>query len=216
MHGSPDIFIRAGTLPGHPIPVEQLSPSERTRYARFLPKQRRRQYAWGRLGRRQLLDEITNGAREKVASSISHSGDVLAVAAAPELTSIGVDLERPRTANLARRVARRLFPDEEASALLGLDEAALRQAFLVAWTAREALAKAAGGGLGTWARRLDTTLLWRGQLESGVLDVPTAAGEQMHVKTWTAPAPAVAAIAWVGPATAQIEVANLEISFPER
>jgi 4'-phosphopantetheinyl transferase len=76
----------------------------------------------------------------------SHSGDLVALAFARE-TPVGVDVElrRPLTDTLA--LARRYFSAEEVAIVERADDAG--HAFFTIWTAKEAIVKASGKGIGT-------------------------------------------------------------------
>jgi 4'-phosphopantetheinyl transferase len=83
--------------------------------------------------------------------SVSHSGDLVAVAVAT--APVGVDVEqldgRPREPggdDLAA-LGRTVLAEEEQAALAAVDPAGQARAFLVAWTRKEAVTKAQGDGL---------------------------------------------------------------------
>ncbi|MDE2086743.1 MAG: 4'-phosphopantetheinyl transferase superfamily protein [Xanthomonadaceae bacterium] len=77
----------------------------------------------------------------------SHSGERAVVALAKGL-SPGIDLEHRRTRSKALDIARRFFTAEEATWLDSLGEGERQAAFLELWTAREAVLKALGRGIG--------------------------------------------------------------------
>lgn len=77
----------------------------------------------------------------------SHSGRHALIAIARGITP-GVDIERRRPRPRALALARRFFAGDEAAALAALPEAVRDAAFLDLWTAKEALLKAHGRGLG--------------------------------------------------------------------
>jgi 4'-phosphopantetheinyl transferase len=76
----------------------------------------------------------------------SHSGDLVALAFAKE-TAVGVDVERRRKLTDAIALARRYFSAEEVAIV---ERAAdVEDAFFAIWTAKEAIVKASGKGIGT-------------------------------------------------------------------
>lgn len=76
----------------------------------------------------------------------SHSGDLAAVAFAKE-TAVGVDVERRRELTDTLALARRYFSAEEVAIV---ERAAdMGDAFFAIWTAKEAIVKASGKGIGT-------------------------------------------------------------------
>ena len=83
----------------------------------------------------------------------SHSGDHALIAVARGIAP-GIDVERRRPQPRALPLARRFFGDEEAAALAALSEEARSTAFLEIWTAKEALLKAHGRGIGYGLQRL--------------------------------------------------------------
>jgi 4'-phosphopantetheinyl transferase len=78
--------------------------------------------------------------------SLSHAGDIALIAVARD-HEIGIDVERVRPVAHAARIARRLFADTTRALLESLDRAQHEAAFVHAWTQREALVKAVGGGM---------------------------------------------------------------------
>jgi 4'-phosphopantetheinyl transferase len=76
----------------------------------------------------------------------SHSGDLVALAFARE-TPVGIDVERRRQLNDALALARRYFSAEEVAIVEKADDAG--DAFFTIWTAKEAIVKASGKGIGT-------------------------------------------------------------------
>jgi 4'-phosphopantetheinyl transferase len=85
--------------------------------------------------------------------SVSHSGDLVAVAVAR--SAVGVDVEQAdgRARPLGgdddpERLGRLVLADDERAALAAADPSIRARAFLVAWTRKEAVTKATGDGLG--------------------------------------------------------------------
>jgi 4'-phosphopantetheinyl transferase len=76
----------------------------------------------------------------------SHSGDLVALAFAKN-TAVGVDVERRRHLSDTLALARRYFSAEEASIVERAADA--DHAFFSIWTAKEAIVKASGKGIGT-------------------------------------------------------------------
>jgi 4'-phosphopantetheinyl transferase len=83
----------------------------------------------------------------------SHSGDHALVAIARGIAP-GVDVERRRARPRALALARRFFDAAETAALAALPVGARDDAFLTLWTAKEALLKAHGRGIGYGLQRL--------------------------------------------------------------
>jgi 4'-phosphopantetheinyl transferase len=83
--------------------------------------------------------------------SVSHSGDLVAVAVAT--APVGVDVEqldgrgRELGGGDLAALARMVLAEEEHAALAAVDPAGQARAFLVAWTRKEAVTKARGDGL---------------------------------------------------------------------
>ncbi|MEA2413437.1 MAG: 4-phosphopantetheinyl transferase [Thermoanaerobaculia bacterium] len=76
----------------------------------------------------------------------SHSGDLVALAFAKE-TEVGVDVERRRKLTDTLALARRYFSAEEVAIVERAADAG--DAFFAIWTAKEAIVKASGKGIGT-------------------------------------------------------------------
>ena len=83
----------------------------------------------------------------------SHSGEHALIAVARGI-SPGIDIERRRPQPRALPIARRFFGNDEAEALAALPEEARDAAFLEIWTAKEAILKAHGRGIGYGLQRL--------------------------------------------------------------
>ncbi|TAL90373.1 MAG: 4'-phosphopantetheinyl transferase superfamily protein [Rhodanobacter sp.] len=83
----------------------------------------------------------------------SHSGNHALIAVARGIAP-GIDVERRRPRPHALPLARRFFGSDEADAIAALPEETRAAAFLEVWTAKEALLKAHGRGLGYGLQRL--------------------------------------------------------------
>lgn len=126
----------------------------------------------------------------------SHSGDKALVAVARGITP-GVDLEKQRPRPNALAIAQRFFRREEAAALAQLDGDARGLAFLELWTAKEAVTKALGRGIGFGLDRLSFSGAGE-YLQLQQLDGEDIAQWQLRR---LAPAPGlVGALAWRGTA----------------
>lgn len=79
--------------------------------------------------------------------NLSHSGTLALIAIADR--EVGVDLEAIRPVPFALAIARRLFSPAEARFIEAGGEDEIDRRFLICWTRKEALVKAAGTGLGS-------------------------------------------------------------------
>ena len=142
-----------------------LNGHERARAARFARAQDGRRWAAGRAALRMLLGErlkmppqaveLTHGPHGKPAApgvrfNLSHAGPLALIALAAD-REVGVDVERLDRRSAA--VERALTAGERAALGAGDRHVAL----LRTWCRKEALAKAAGTGLGWTPERFDTT-----------------------------------------------------------
>jgi len=82
----------------------------------------------------------------KIEFNASHSGDLVALAFSPD-TPVGVDVERRRELHDTLALARRYFSAEEVAMVEKSTDAT--DAFFTIWTAKEAIVKASGKGIGT-------------------------------------------------------------------
>ncbi len=133
-----------------------LGQSEQSRYATIKSDSKRSEYLASRYLLRHALSkrfdaslsgwQITEQPKaapradnvpEPCFVSISHSGDMVAVALSGE--PLGLDIELPRAIPHRMKMARRLFTVEQCEALLKTEEPSL---FFKLWTAKEALYKA--------------------------------------------------------------------------
>jgi 4'-phosphopantetheinyl transferase len=86
-----------------------------------------------------------------IGANVSHTGSVAVVAVAA-VAAVGVDVEESSRAVQGRAIAERHFDPGEAEQLAALDDAEARDWFIACWTAKEAVAKALGHGLGAVLR----------------------------------------------------------------
>ena len=121
--------------------------------------------------------------------SFSRSGDLALVAVTPD-RPVGVDVEWMRPARPVARIARRMFADDELSALEALPAPARAAAFHRCWTGKEAYVKALGTGLGHGLARFSMAGLVAGR--------PVAAVGGWQVMQLPAPAGHAAAVAAPG------------------
>ncbi|HEV7427431.1 MAG TPA: 4'-phosphopantetheinyl transferase superfamily protein [Thermoanaerobaculia bacterium] len=143
--------------------VKLLTPSERARAEGYrFPHDRRRSIV-ARAASRQLLgrylardpatlliDEEEFGKPflrgREFEFNVSHSGDLVALAFTKE-TPVGVDVERRRELSDALALAQRYFSAEEVAIVERAADAG--EAFFAIWTAKEAIVKASGKGIGS-------------------------------------------------------------------
>ncbi|MDW5329522.1 4'-phosphopantetheinyl transferase family protein [Plantactinospora sp. KLBMP9567] len=131
----------------------------------------------GRYGKPELC------GRRPVRTSLTHAGD-LALVAVSAVRDVGVDVEQPRDAETAVRLADRYFPAAEARLVRGAEPADRAALFARLWTRKEACVKATGGKLAHGLR------------------LPVAAGDPplLTVRDLSLPARWVAAVALRGDA----------------
>jgi phosphopantetheinyl transferase len=167
-HATPRVFSIAISAAGFPVDADCacLGDEERTALAAMASRKRRGQYAAGRLLLRHALHETFGGDpalwRIPVAGngqprpvldgrepsvSVSHSG-ALALCGVAAAGALGVDVEccRPRPSGWGP-LADVALHSLERDRLAGLPEQDRWRGFYVAWTLKEALAKALGLGL---------------------------------------------------------------------
>jgi len=97
--------------------------------------------------------ELEGPAGVAVRFSIAHSGGVAMLAYSG--IDVGVDVERIRPVARASRIAERVFSPATREVLASVDPSDRWPAFFAAWTQREALVKAVGGGMLATADPLD-------------------------------------------------------------
>ena len=140
-----------------------LSPEERERASKILDPRRRARFVRVRVAVRELLGAalgeppasvpIRHGHAGKpyldgspVCFSVSHARDV-ALIGITRAGPVGVDVQGPRPGHDLLRIANRFFHESEAEAIAALPPGAAADAFLRAWTAKEAVVKALGIGI---------------------------------------------------------------------
>jgi 4'-phosphopantetheinyl transferase len=147
--------------------VEILAPAERARASRFRSEVDRASFMQRRAALRRILAGYLGVEPQDVAFAVnefgkpsivaqqasaglsfnaSHSGTVALIAVA-RLGRIGVDVERLRPFVDAESIATRFFAAGETAALAALRPRDRVEGFFNAWTRKEAVVKALGGGL---------------------------------------------------------------------
>ncbi len=97
-------------------------------------------FEYGEMGKPHLA------ADARLHFSVAHTGDLALLAFARE-APVGIDIERLRGVRRQQRIARRVLAPESAEALGRLPFPERDDAFIWAWTQREAYVKAIGSGL---------------------------------------------------------------------
>ncbi|MGB6102923.1 MAG: 4'-phosphopantetheinyl transferase superfamily protein [Pusillimonas sp.] len=87
--------------------------------------------------------------------NVAHSGGYALLAMAEDGLQVGVDIEQQRETSDLRALARMVLSASEARAWAALPDAERAPAFFSAWTAKEAIVKAVGRGLGLGLPSLD-------------------------------------------------------------
>ena len=180
----------------------RLDGEERARWERFRYDGPRRRFALCRAALRALLCErlgcanerlrfaatehgkpiaFVDGAAQRAAFNVSHSGAHGLIALAPE-GRVGVDVEeRAPRRDMETLIRAVLTPDEQAL-LVGLDERGKIDAFYDLWTIKEALLKAFGIGHAFGMRRIEAPLAMRQGAAGGVFRFPNAPGAEWRVE----------------------------------
>jgi 4'-phosphopantetheinyl transferase len=138
--------------------------------------------------------ELGAGHDRALAFNWSHSGTEALIAVARGVLP-GVDLEQLRERPKALALARRFFTADEAQALAAEPEPARSAAFLRMWTAKEAVLKADGRGIGFGLHRLRVAAL-EARLALQWMDGNDAAAWQLQ--TLDVGPGYLAALAWRG------------------
>lgn len=97
-------------------------------------------FDYGEMGKPHLRSD------ERLHFSVAHTGDLALLAFAWE-APVGIDIERLRSVRRQQRIARRVLAPASAEALARVSAAERDEAFIWAWTQREAYVKAIGSGL---------------------------------------------------------------------
>ena len=173
-----------------------LAPEERERQARFIAPEDRRRFGLFRgflrgvlapmlgvtpaevrfaaaPGGKPLLDPATHP--DAPVFNVSHSGVLLAVAVA-RAGALGVDVEWPDRRTDIPGVARHSFHPHEFARIAAAEGDEQRRLFFRWWTAKEAVLKASGAGLGGGLAELDFSEWPEG---------PCAAGRDTDGRDWT-------------------------------
>jgi 4'-phosphopantetheinyl transferase len=104
----------------------------------------------------QVADERT-AAEANIGFNLSHSAELMLVAVA-RTHRVGVDVERNRPIDQAERIARRYFSVSERTSINAAPAVRTTEAFLRAWTRKEAVAKAMGESIVRSLGRLEVTV----------------------------------------------------------
>ncbi|HEX3068885.1 MAG TPA: 4'-phosphopantetheinyl transferase superfamily protein [Thermoanaerobaculia bacterium] len=142
--------------------AELLTDEERARADRYRFEDDRRRSIVARAATRRILSRMTGAAPDElpivegehgkpeiagkeIEFNASHSGDLVALAFA-RTTPVGIDVERRRTMHDPLGIARRFFSEAELAFVENAEDVAA--AFFTVWTAKEAIVKASGKGIG--------------------------------------------------------------------
>lgn len=142
-----------------------LSSAEQERAARYRFERGRKRWAAARCGLRRVLGTATDRNPAEVEFRVgAHGKPCLAYAGAPHFNlshsealalvavcaerKVGTDIEAHNDRTEVDRVAERFFSPEEIQRLAGLDPATRRRRFFDLWSAKEAVLKCDGRGLG--------------------------------------------------------------------
>jgi 4'-phosphopantetheinyl transferase len=142
--------------------AELLTDAERARADRYRFDDDRRRSIVARAGTRRILSRLTGAtprelpiiegehgkpelAGGEIEFNASHSGDLVGLAFA-RATPVGIDVERCRKLHDPLALARRYFSEAELTFVETAEDTAA--AFFIVWTAKEAIVKATGKGIG--------------------------------------------------------------------
>ncbi|HSY48246.1 MAG TPA: 4'-phosphopantetheinyl transferase superfamily protein [Thermoanaerobaculia bacterium] len=160
-----DVFFIDVTAPGDVIETlaESLTEAERARADRYHFADDRRRSIVARAAARRLLGRYLDAdprglvfveeeygkpalLHRRIEFNASHSGDLVALAFANG-TPVGIDVERRRRLSDSLALARRYFSAEELAFITAANDT--DEAFFTVWTAKEAIVKANGKGIGS-------------------------------------------------------------------
>lgn len=116
--------------------------------------------------RHLLFHEGANGKPELEGSSVHYNlthTDDLALLAVGFSEPVGIDVEKERVVPEALDIAARMFSERERRLLAEASEEERSPVFLRIWTAKEAIVKATGEGLGGELQSFDTTAVLEGE-----------------------------------------------------
>jgi 4'-phosphopantetheinyl transferase len=199
-----------------------LDPEERARFERFIPLEKRLEFALSRALLRAVLEgahgvagarlpEAADGAKPRLlaaaldpigtqakasqilpAANLSHSRGAIALAVAPPGEEVGIDVERIRD-EVSDALVEGTMRAEERAALGGAE------GFFLRWAAKEAYMKLLGTGLAVGPRRLRVDLAAR-----TVADVRTGDVRPVRAERWRD-----WALAWMAGEAREVEAARI-------
>jgi len=188
---------RVGDVEG----IETLTPAERARASRFRSELNRTSFMQRRAALRMILAGYLEVAPRDIAFTLnefgkpsvdapqgsaafsfntSHSGTV-AMIALTRSGHIGIDVERLRPLVEAENIAAHFFTPNEAATLAALDPRDRVEGFFNAWTRKEAVVKALGGGLSIPLNSFEVSLRPREPPEILRWDIPSLAPQQWRI-----------------------------------
>lgn len=173
-----------------------LSPAEQERAAAMRHADKQRHFIAARSALRMILSRYVGIAPEKLPlASAAQGKPFLDMADVPQFNitharskaliavasvAIGIDLEFPRSVRHLDRLVEHYFAPEEEKILTALPDDQRAQAFLAAWTRKEACLKATGEGIAGGLHRYRVTL--RAYEEAQLLSID---GNETAARDWT-------------------------------
>ena len=194
---------------------EILDPAERARASRLRSELDRRRFVRRRVALREILARYTGVAagdlrfttnawgRPELAAqggafalrfNTSRSG-AIAVVGVSAAGRIGLDVEQLRVVDDAQAIAARFFAPAEAAALAALPATERSEAFMNAWTRKEAIVKGLGGGLSIPLDSFEVSLGPGDPASIRRWGVPGAADDRWQILSFTPVPGYVAALA---------------------